>query len=1461
MTAPEAATIDQSGTPSRNQPGTELPSDSAAALAEILDRYLADLQAGQAPDRGQLLARHPELASQLQACLAGIEFVSRATAAEAQEPATLGEFRILRELGRGGMGVVYEAEQTSLRRHVALKVLRFGVVADAEAMQRFHREAETVARLHHTNIVPIFAIGCEQGVHYYAMQLIAGSSLADVLDQSQRSGKPLGSEEVARWGLQAAEALAHAHQRGVIHRDIKPSNLLLDGEGVVWLTDFGLAKRADEATLTLSGALMGTPRYMSPEQAEALRHPIDHRTDVYSLGATLYELATGRPVFESSSPHGVIARILTEEPARPRQIRRDLPRDWETILLTCLAKDPEQRYPTARALADDLRAALDGRPIRARRGRWLTRATRYVRKRKKALTAGTLIVVATVLLMIGAFAGWRFYADWRMGRIILTTGGPPLTAEILPASGDEPIGEPFDVGTRTVRSLPAGDYRLRVKGTGLLGQTYRLAINQGETQAYTLSLVENLLLGERSIPYQMAGEPLVLSQGKTDFIEWSRQTLLRRDGATGKTIWDASGPVLVETFARVRRFSRSGAETPPGKLVQPAPDLDGDGTGDIVLAFSSTPSLLALSGKDGSTLWTYLPQHQGLGGPDPIDWEELVYGGKVTDLVANPAQRKPVPPVPRIGRVLGMPVAVNIDGDGIPDLIAEFFVLDDSSGTAIGPDGPGWRVVAAISGRSGQGLWTRALDASPNPLPSGTSDSTLTVIPGRNGPMLVMVEGSQWEQLDPATGRTRGRMLNFGFVPAQPVEHADLDGDGTPDVLALEPGQGEPLTVPILAAFSSVTGKRLWADKVMAWYKPQTGMPAGEWLLAEDLDRDGRAEVIVPHLDSLRYPTNSVLYKGLRMLDGATGQTRWVRPLWSAGVTFATDMVFHLLAGPDLDGDGTRDLVAVSRYDGRNPNTYSMGQPLDRQRIYVDALSGKDGHPLWYWHADVTDYSSPRVWPLRWWGRGPDGWPMLVVPLGGALPGKAEPARPRYHPLPPVVHLLASSTGHEVHTIDGLSWPRLADLDGDGLDDLWGSVDGKLRAFRAGPPEAWRSLDRFAPAGDLDGDGLADVVTPVRETLADPGNAGTGSRTALARSGRDGRMLWKTHLDPWEGQLDGDAWFGPGREARYRLSTFPLPGGDLDGDGAPDVVVVHHERVIHHERARADRGPPRLPIQVLSGRSGRRLWSAGSLPPLGFAGSGASYVDGIDVYVDGIDVRAEDGPGPAALLVLHDARVDKGSSPAAGALALQTRLARLSGRDGRVVWDVLLADHPQGISRMMGFQHEFGDLDGDGGLEVVLRPYATGNVGPTAFELRALSFRDGQVLWNHPIQDLNATFKVGDLDGDGRAEVVVRDQPPGGGQAAIELRVLDGRQGATRWTWWGGDILAPTNRNPSLCLADFGGNGRREVCLNFGIGGGRRVVILDAQGRQRLARDLGPEPMGALTCADLDGDGRDELLL
>jgi serine/threonine protein kinase len=254
---------------------------------------------------------------------------------------TLGDFRILREVGRGGMGVVYEAVQISLGRPVALKVLPFAAALDARQLQRFKNEAQAAAQLHHTNIVPVYAVGCERGVHFYAMQLIDGQTLAAVIaDLRQRAhegeapadpqqtlayvpgpcpaaaagqadtplAQALSTERptrslaffrtAARLGGQAAQALEHAHQMGIIHRDVKPGNLMIDGRGNLWVTDFGLAHIQSDSKLTMTGDLLGTLRYMSPEQALGQRVVVDHRTDVYSLGATLYELLTLKPAFD-----------------------------------------------------------------------------------------------------------------------------------------------------------------------------------------------------------------------------------------------------------------------------------------------------------------------------------------------------------------------------------------------------------------------------------------------------------------------------------------------------------------------------------------------------------------------------------------------------------------------------------------------------------------------------------------------------------------------------------------------------------------------------------------------------------------------------------------------------------------------------------------------------------------------------------------------------------------------------------------------------------------------------------------------------------------------------------------------------------------------------------------------------------------------------------------------------------
>jgi tRNA A-37 threonylcarbamoyl transferase component Bud32/outer membrane protein assembly factor BamB len=1510
MTTPDDATIDQPRASVLHEQATVPPPESAAELAGILDRYMADLQAGTAPARQDLLEAHPHLAAQLEACLAGIDFVHRVTgpAGEDVEPTTLGEYRIIREIGRGGMGVVYEAEQTTLRRRVALKVLRFGVVADQEATERFRREAETVARLHHTNIVPVFGFGCERGVHYYAMQYIEGRSLTCVLEQSQRTGKPIEAEEVAQWGLQAAEALGHAHQRGVIHRDIKPSNLLLDAEGIVWLTDFGLAKRADEVTLTASGALMGTPRYMSPEQAESLARTIDHRTDLYSLGASLYELATGRPVFESATPYGVIMQILTEEPARPRQIRPALPHDFETIILTCLAKGPAQRYQTAQAMAEDLRAVLDARPIKARRVPLVERAVRYVRKRKKAIRGGATVAAATVLLMLCAWAGLHYYSEWRLGRVILTTDGLPLAAEVLPEAGDQPISGPFDVGIHTVLALPAGDYRLRVKSTGHMTRTSRFAVNRAETRTHRVALDDDPLLGTETIPYARETEALTLWSSKADFIEWTGTTLIRRDGTTGKPIWDAGRPKTPlepkrDSVAWLRRLSQFGVQERPGTLVQPAPDLNGDGIGDLVWVIDGTPSFLAISGADGSLLWTYSAKPDGPGGPDP----------------AGPTEWKPGDQVPLLGQRLGDPVTSDLDGDSVADLIAAFAIADDpaeiikTSGAVLRGNSAllfwngnttGRAVVVAVSGRTGRWLWNyplgKDIDFSPlwwTPRPN----VSVSILPSHKRSQLVIADGSRCTLLDPATGRVRGRPIGLGFVPMRPVQYADLDGDGEQEVLAI--GQ-QSSAIPSLVAFSITTGERIWTTPILGGISfPQAGVQ-WEWPLVVDLDGDGRSDVVAPEWRADFTAKGPPLQgpMGVRLIDGLSGQPRWVRTLRPYTQGYPNGLA-HLLAAPDLDGDGVREIVAVSQFESRPPSIPDTEGAQDPIAVYADALSGKDGQPLWWWRKELAAGKTLSR-PPWWWSHGPDGWPLLVLPVGDNPAPRFQPNRTEE---PPTLHLLAASTGREVSTIDGMSSPAVADLDGDGLADLWGAVEGELRALRGERPEAWRTLGAFQPAGDLDRDGVADVVSADLDPPVRAANAKLESRVILARSGRDGRVLWRSSAEAW------------GDEHGYFLTTFPLPRGDLDGDGVPEVVV----RAVpddspdqQHVVKRKDWPAAALPLAVYSGRSGHRLWSASRLPrDLGARGYSR---------IGAIDACDSSEPGRPDILVMHYPIADPGVAVRSGGGTEQVRLARLSGRDGRVVWDVALADWPRNWAarnwawrNRRGFTHEYADLDGDGKLDIVLATIDMPAAGrDDSFELHAVSLEDGKVLWAHTARievgnfpRLNNFFAVGDLDGDGKSEVVVKDILPNTEPAAFALTALEGPDGQTRWSWRGGSRQDRHRATDPFFLVDTEGNGRKQVYVSatkeallghgpvdtnrlaelqrnldatsrvvsdwipgtsrdarYPMGRGdlwridQRVLILDAQGKEQLGRAFAA-PFHEAACADLDGDGRVELVV
>ncbi len=390
-------------------------------LAELVERFLDRLRSGEAIDAGSFAAEHGEHAAALLeilpavVALAGFPDKDPApgfpmNAEVVLDAGVLGDFRITREIGRGGMGVVYEAEQVSLGRRVALKVLPHFAARDPRQLARFHVEAHAVAALNHPNIVPIFAVGSDHGVHYYAMQFIEGRSLADRIAVARREAESGGSRprpglapaEVARLGVQAASALDHAHGLSILHRDIKPANLLVDETGRLWVVDFGLARVQTGSDLTPTGDVLGTLRYMSPEQALA-RGMLDPRSDVYSLGMTLFELLVLRPAFNGDDRQQILRQIAEEEPVRLRKIDPTIPHDLETIILKAMAKEPLGRYDSASELAEDLQRFLREQPIRARRPRPVERIGRWMRRHKTAVAATAAILL---LAMIGLAAGY-----------------------------------------------------------------------------------------------------------------------------------------------------------------------------------------------------------------------------------------------------------------------------------------------------------------------------------------------------------------------------------------------------------------------------------------------------------------------------------------------------------------------------------------------------------------------------------------------------------------------------------------------------------------------------------------------------------------------------------------------------------------------------------------------------------------------------------------------------------------------------------------------------------------------------------------------------------------------------------------------------------------------------------------------------------------------------------------------
>jgi hypothetical protein len=393
-------------------------------VVELVLRYEELCKQGQSVTPEELCGDSPELLAEVRLALARLRGVDAflgtpgATSAgtlpqaprrEAKAPAWIGAYEVLGVLGQGGMGVVYQARHASTQQLVAVKLLRDNLGAP-NAVIRFRTEAEALARVRHPHIVQLLETGEHEGLPFLVMELVAGGSLGQATQ-----GSPVEPNRCAEQVEALARAIDVAHQAGVIHRDLKPSNVLLTAEGVLKISDFGLAKRLDvDLRQTASGAILGTPSYMSPEQAAGLVRQIGPASDVWSLGVMLYEMLTGRLPFAGASPYQTLQQVCEKEPVPPRQIEPSVPRDLETICLKCLQKDAARRYAGAAELADDLRRYLEDRPIRARP---VGLGERLLKWRRRNAVLSALLAVGLLFLAVGGAAGLWYWDRYRRVRV------------------------------------------------------------------------------------------------------------------------------------------------------------------------------------------------------------------------------------------------------------------------------------------------------------------------------------------------------------------------------------------------------------------------------------------------------------------------------------------------------------------------------------------------------------------------------------------------------------------------------------------------------------------------------------------------------------------------------------------------------------------------------------------------------------------------------------------------------------------------------------------------------------------------------------------------------------------------------------------------------------------------------------------------------------------------------------